>query len=209
MNVYRTEDEQVEQLKRILKSYGPAVIIGIILALLINYGWQYYERKHTETREAAATEYQALLNADTQGDVKAVKRAADTLMQQFPTTPYAGLAAMVDAKLAVDAHDIPAASRALTWVTTHSKDSTLTTIASIRLARIDIASNHAEAALSRLASLHDTPYDGLIEETRGDAYAALHKTTQALTAYQAAIAALPPEGQPWVHMKIEHLGKAS
>lgn len=191
MNVYRSEDEQVEQLKKIVKTYGLPIIVGVIIALCIGYGWRYWQQQKIASAQAASTLYERLLNAYEQHDVKSVEAMAAELQQSYTRTPYASLSALLQARSAVDQKNYSSAQTHLQFAFDHTSSKALQQVITIRLARLDIEQHNPQAALTLLQDVKDDSYAGLIHATQGEAYAALHQTDKAHAAYQQAKAELP------------------
>lgn len=207
MSVYKTEEEQVEDLKRWLKGYGPSVIIGIVLALIISYGWRYWNSYKTHQAEQASTYYTAMITADEAKQTATVSKNANQLITEFPSSPYAQFASMLLAKQSVVKKQYAEAITQLQWVDTHSKDENLKTIAQIRIARIQIQMNQATKALATLSKLQNTAFQGLVAMTQGDAYLALKQTDKAKQAYTNALAQVPNAeiNAPLLKMKLENI----
>ena len=63
MEAYRTEEEQLEQLRRWWNDNGRATVVAIIVALAIGFGWQGWKQHSQSQREGASDLYQRMLQA--------------------------------------------------------------------------------------------------------------------------------------------------
>ncbi len=63
VDVYRTEEEQLEALKKWWQTNGKAVIMGIGASLLLIVGWRAWQDHSRSTSEAASVAYQEVLEA--------------------------------------------------------------------------------------------------------------------------------------------------
>ena len=110
MEQYRTEEEQVEALKKWWDENGRSTIIAIIIALGLGFGWQGWQ-KHQEQQAAAASDsYQALLQqltvSESGADTAALVRLAEEIKAEYPRSTYAQFAALHLARLAVIESDL-------------------------------------------------------------------------------------------------------
>lgn len=207
MTEYLTEQEQIQQLKNWLKQYGPAIITGILLALLISYGWRYWQDYRYRILSHASSNYDEMISARAQGNLQATHIQANKLLTHYAHTPYAQMAAFMLAREAVQNKNYAEAIHQLEWVMNHSSDRALHQIAVIRLARIYIEQKQPVTALSLLKKVKDEAFIGLIAEVEGDAYLALNDRDAARKSYQTALNKIPNAdlSRPILQMKLENL----
>jgi predicted negative regulator of RcsB-dependent stress response len=207
IDVYTTEAEQVEQLKKWWKEYGLAIIIGIVLALVLGFGWRSYQQHHEHKLEHASTKYEQLLTNVVNGNTAAVEAQAKHLMSRYPHTPYAELAALQLARQMVYQNDWQGAEIQLRWVMSHGDNSALRQVARMRIARLLLAQNNPQAALKLLQKVDDKAYIAQVDEIKGDILATLGEPQQAYQAYQLALKVFPgfQVMQPLLQMKIDNM----
>ncbi len=214
MNDYMTEQEQIEQLKGWIKQYGPTILLGVVLAMVLVTGWQYWQSRQNNKLYHASGIYDQMLDARSQPGKSTLEKTAtpaDRLMSNYPKTPYAPLAALMLARNAVAKQDFPAAIKQLHWVIDHSKNHSLQQIARVRIARIQIAQQQPAAAIESLNTVSDSGFAGLIAEIKGDAYMKLHDLAKAKAEYQVALQALPSDEvteRPLIQMKLDNIATA-
>lgn len=202
MSNYRSDEEQVEILKRWWKEYGLTLIAGIVLAIIIASGWQYYQRHQWQTQEHASFIYQELVSAAHNN--QAIDTYADELMIHYPQTPYAKLAAFWLTKVAVMNNHLSDAATQLEWIMSHSDHSNvLHSLAQLRLARIYIEQNQAKNALMLLNAFSDKSYWGVSKMIQGDAYLKLGNKAEARYAYQAALSHLPENVPLYAQVQVK------
>ena len=63
MELYDTEEQQVEAIKDWWKENGKAVIIGAVVGLGGLFGWRYYQDSVIQASEAASQSYTTVMNA--------------------------------------------------------------------------------------------------------------------------------------------------
>lgn len=207
MSNYQTEEEQVEIIKRWWNEYGLATISGVIIAIIIVFGWQYYQRHKVAAQEQSSLLYETVLSSVMTGKTDEVKTRANTLIKEDPKTPYASLASLWLAKLALNENKLDEAVQHLQWVIAHQHHTALDGIAEIRLAKVYLAQNKTQEALQTLKPLQTTAYAGLASAVDGDAYFKLHQTAKARGAYQDALKKLPKDSPlyPLIQTKLANL----
>lgn len=207
MTEYLTEQEQVQQLKNWLKQYGLTIIVGIVIALLITSAWHYWQNYRYRVLTHASSVYDEMLTDRAQGNISGYIAQANKLIRNYTSTPYAQMAALMLARDAVLKKNYPEAIKQLNWVIDKSNDKSIREIARLRIARILIAEKKPKDALDTLKKVDDEAFNGLIDETRGDAYLAMNDTTAARKAYEVALQELPNAevSRPILQMKIDNL----
>lgn len=209
MEVYRTEEEQVEALKDWWKENGRSVIIGAVVALAAAFGWRYWQDSTHAQAEAASTQYQMLLQRLDAGEGREVVEIARAIIAEHATTPYAALASLSLAQQAVDQNDLDGAGAHLRWVMENAQVDEVRKLAQVRLARVLVDQGRTDDALQQLAGL-DSSFVAIAEEVKGDAYLAQGRRADARRAYQAALAAAVdvPAKQQVLRMKVDDLADA-
>lgn len=204
MSAYETDREQIEMIKKWWRDYGKTLLIAIIIGLALGFGWRYWRQHKVQVSQQASSLYQAMTIASAKKDQKTAAVFADKLMKEFSNTAYASLAALISAKNEVNENHLDKAYQDLQWVMKNSNVDSFKQIARIRAARILIQENKAKEALTLLSTVDDKSYGALINETKGDAYAALGDKKSALKAYKAAKLGLLEMGitNPILQMKM-------
>lgn len=210
MKVYATEEEQVESIKNWLKEYGSTVILSVAIVIAISYGWRFWQG-HQETINAqASSAYEELLISQMNGQPRFTTLKAQYIIKQYPSTPYAKLAAFVLAQQDVYNNNYSDADQQLKWVVQNTKGS-MQQIAKIRYARVLLAEGNSKQALSLLDNPEDKAFISATDNIRGDIYLALGNKTAAKEAYQAAYNAAPnnDSSKPLIQMKLADLASSS
>jgi predicted negative regulator of RcsB-dependent stress response len=185
---YLTDDEQLEEVKRLASEYAPWIIPAVVVGLGFVFGFRYYH-SHQEQRALGASAEFSNMNAAIQSNDRArARQLADALIKDYPKSPYADQAQLVIARLYVDDGQDANAIAPLTQVMEHSADSELRHVARLRLARVQIDQRKPDDALKTLS---DDPgaFATAYHEVRGDAYFAKKDVAQAAEQYKAALAA--------------------
>lgn len=211
MTEYLTEQEQIQQLKTWLKQYGPTIVLGIVLALIMTTSWRYWQNYQNKVLMHASSIYDEMLSSRAQNNEDGAIVQAKKLLAHYRRTPYADMASLLLARNAVLKNDYPEAIKQLDWVIDHSKNSSMREIARIRIARILLTEQKADEALELLKKISDKNYIGLVDEVRGDAYLIKQDPNVARKAYQLALQELPNAEvtRPILEMKYANLTTAT
>jgi len=189
---YRSEEEQVEALRRWWDENGRSTLVGIGLALVAAFGWQGWQQHNQEQREVASDLYQQLLESAGEGELAparegVVERLAVQLKEDYSGTSYAQFASFQLARLAVAAGDMAAAESELRWVLAAADSGSDTAlVARQRLARVLASGGDTEAALKLLQVSGSNPYMASYALARGDILLAAGRRNEAVDAYQLA-----------------------
>lgn len=170
------EHEQSERVREWLRRNGSALFLGVALGLAAIGGWQWWQRHQEQSREQAATDYQAAVDA-----IRAKDKAADARVKAVPEGMFHTLVQLELARSQIDAGQRDAAIATLR--ATRTDDPELAAIVNQRLARVLLDAGQADAALKLIANADSV----LALETRGDAQLALGQRDQARDAYRKAL----------------------
>lgn len=209
---YQTEDEQVEKIKEVWHRHGVPVLTGVVLALVGVFGWNGWTNYQENKAANASAVYQNMLESVLQDDSEAGRtrgaELAETLRKDYPGTRYASFAALMQARLAVEAENFAAAETLLRDVASDGSDKALQEVARQRLARVLAQLERAEEGLE----LFSAPISGELlagrEEVRGDLLLTLGRVEDARLAYQAALGATnDPRARPQLQLKLDDLAE--
>lgn len=204
MELYDTEEQQVEAIKDWCKENGKAVIIGAVVGLGGLFGWRYYQDTVIQASETASQSYTTAMNTlqekgvDAQSDVQA-------FIESNEVKEYSVLAALQLAKAQVEAKDFAAALEQLKWAQSNTKDAALSPLISYRIARIETEMGNFDAANTELGKVTDTAWAGRIAELRGDIALRQGDKDAAYAAYTEAQQAA--DASPTLQMKLDDLAK--
>ncbi|WP_218750665.1 YfgM family protein [Vibrio parahaemolyticus] len=204
MELYDTEEQQVEAIKDWWKENGKAVIIGAVVGLGGLFGWRYYQDTVIQASETASQSYTTAMNTlqekgvDAQSDVQA-------FIESNEVKEYSVLAALQLAKAQVEAKDFTAALEQLKWAQNNTKDAALSPLISYRIARIETEMGNFDAANTELGKVTDTAWAGRIAELRGDIALRQGDKDAAYAAYTEAQQAA--DASPTLQMKLDDLAK--
>ncbi|MBE0464038.1 MAG: YfgM family protein [Halomonadaceae bacterium] len=209
----RSEEEQLEVVKRWWKENGTSLIAGAALAAAGVFGWHTWQDYQEGQSEAASVRYQQLVNIAMASELDEQQTASareliSELTDDYGKTLYAELALLMDARLAVQQDNLDEAKASLEQVANDSSRRYVQSLAWLRLARIEVANGNPEAALSLLDEPISEALAAQQADVRGDAYAALGQAEQARSAWQNALELAENQNQTLygVQFKLDDLG---
>lgn len=214
MEAYRTEDEQVEALKKWWKENGTSTLMTIVIVVGGYFGWQAWDSNKTQKAEAASVQYQQLLQLAMQLEQNPAEaqyatagHIADTLKTDFADSDYARYAAMMQARLLVAQQDLAGAEAELRWVLDSDPEPALAQVGQLRLARLLYAQGKADEALALIGAADPGAFGGAYEELRGDILQSQGDIDGAREAYgnSLELSAAGMANAPLVQMKLESL----
>lgn len=125
-----------------------------------------------------------------QRDAKRVRELAGELVDKYSVTVYAGMGALLAARVQVDTGDARNARVQLAWAAENAKDPGLRELARLRLATLLLDEKSYEDAMKQLAAEPPAPFAPRFAELRGDILAAQGKAAEARDAYDTALTKL-------------------
>ncbi|MHB8425611.1 MAG: YfgM family protein [Gammaproteobacteria bacterium] len=210
MDEFLSDKEQAERLKKWWLDNYKSILAGIIIAIVIIFGWRYWQHRVQTRSVTASTLYRQMTALLAASSGPQALQIANQIINNYGDTPYASQSALAMAQYdaATGKHD--AAMQMLDWVISNSKDNGLRLLARLRLARVKLAVDDPQAALTALAGVKPGGFAALYNVVRGDAYMQLGKLNQARNAYRQALNQWTPGmgDKSLVQMKLDDLNQA-
>lgn len=209
MNVYATEEEQVEALKKWWKENGKSVIGGVLIGVGILYGGKMWLDQQNAHMEMASAEYEAMIQELNQNNSNQASDRGASILGQYNDTAYAELTALAMAKIKIEEKDLVAAKSHLQWAMDNAKQEGIKQIARLRMARVLHAEENYDGALQLLNSADAGTFKSAYEELKGDIYADKGELSNARTAYNLALQTLEPTARSrrYIEMKLDDIGE--
>jgi predicted negative regulator of RcsB-dependent stress response len=193
--------------KSLWQQYGKMLVSLFIVFLFIYGGMQFYGHYHSKRALKASVLYDKLLSFSQKPDKREAIQEATLITEQYATTPYGPMAALLLAKFAFEDNNIEAAKTHLEFAI--KAEGPVQPIARVRLARILADQNALDEALKILTQKKiPEGFVPLFEETKGDIYLMQADKEKAKKAYQTAIEAASPD-VPMTRLQLKQadLGK--
>ena len=181
------EQEQLAALKAWWNEHGGAIILGATLVLAAVGAWNAWTWYQRSQSAQAAVLYDTLQKAARANDLKTTRETAGAILENFPRSAYAPLAALVSAKVQFQAGDLKTARAQLQWVIEHARSDEIRSLATLRLASVLLDDNEPDAALKILEAKPHPGFEALYASQRGDILATQKKRSEARAAYKTAL----------------------
>ncbi|AER31696.1 putative negative regulator of RcsB-dependent stress response [Pantoea sp. PA1] len=167
MEVYSNENEQVDALRRFFANNGKALAVGVVIGIAALGGWRYWSSHQQDSAKTVSAEYQKVTRAMQAGKPETLE-AVNTFASENSNT-YGALAALDLAKQYVDSNQLDKAATLLQNGLKDTKDANLQAVINLRLARIQLQQNQADAALKTLDSVKGDGWTAIVADIRGEA----------------------------------------
>lgn len=201
------EYEQGEQVRKWIRENGIAIVVGVLLALVLIFGYRKWQAHTTSHEIQAASQFAVVENAVHADNKQAMSAALGDLQKNYANTPYAAFGSAAVAEYDVGKNELKPAAQNLEWAVAHSKQPSLKSLFTLRLARVLLAQDQAKQALKTLDGISAQDYAAIAAELRGDAQLKLGKADAAHSAYEQAMAKLGKDApaRNAVQMKLDNL----
>ena len=185
MEVYTTENEQIDAIKRFFVNKGKALLIGLVIGVGAIIGWNYWQSHQVNSLQESAQSFEQISSQLQTGSNQALAAA-----EQFANETnniYGVLTNIELAKIAVEKNDIAGAEKALLKALTIAKVDDLKDLLNVRLARVQLALNKPDQALISLTQVQDKGWSSIVEDIRGDILLKKGDIASARAAYSKGI----------------------
>ncbi|MCE9686636.1 tetratricopeptide repeat protein [Shewanella sp. AS16] len=206
MEIYSTEEQQVDAIKQFWKDYGNSILIGAIVGLGGLYAWNYYSDLKIAQTEAASQAFSNI--SQNASDAAAVEAGAAEFAKVHDQSGYQALLDLILAKSAVEAGELTKAEDALKRVIAAKAGAGLDMIATLRLARVQAEQGQLATALTTLDQVTEDAFAAQRDELKGDFLARQGEVDKAKAAYQAAMDKGGVAASPALKMKFDSLNQA-
>jgi predicted negative regulator of RcsB-dependent stress response len=210
VEIYNSEEEQLEAIKKWWKENGRAVVTGVVLGVALILGWNFWQERQLRISQQASALFQQALLAMNEKKSETALQLSERLVKEYGDGAYGLYGRLLLAKLKSERADMPGAKQALEGVFSSKADTDVSYqhIARLRLVELLLSNGEFDAARQRLEEAEKTggfgTYQSQYEELRGDALAALGSRDEARDAYRRAKNA--SAFSALLDMKIDDLG---
>ena len=206
MEIYQTEEQQVEAIKGYWERNGKTIIAGLVIGLGSFIGFNKYQDNQFEQQLMVSDNYQTIIDGST-ANPEAFIAEGETFISENSDSSYASLTALALAKKSASHQDWVEVQKQLTTAINSAPTAGIKAIASLRLARVQVQLEQFSEALVTLNSDLPASFTAAIEEIKGDTYLQQGKNDLARNAYQAAIAADGLATSPSLQIKLDDLAQ--
>jgi predicted negative regulator of RcsB-dependent stress response len=205
VEIYDTEEEQLDAVKRWWKENGQSTIVGLVIGIIVILGWNYWQSYKKDQSEQASAIYSQLIQAIAADKKDSAEKLAERIQEQYSKTEYATYSALLLAKIKVQQGDLIKAQAILKNLATGSNNE-FANIAKIRLVRLMLANGQHEQGLQLINDVDpatSSSFSGNYDELVGDLYVGLDRLDQARSSYQKAFES--GYKSPLLQLKIDDL----
>lgn len=181
------QEEQLSAFKAFVEQYGNWIagfFLVVALAVAGNFGWRWFQQRDAA---AAAAIYEQYGEAVSTKDAAKARELAAALLQQHPSSAYAGFAALAQARSSLDGGDAAAGKAQLHWVIDHASSKELVALARVRLAGVLLDEKAYDEGLALLQAEVPAALAAEVSDRRGDLLLAQGKQADARAAYAKAL----------------------
>ncbi len=208
MELYNSEEEQVEALKAWWDKNGKSVLVAIAVVLLGVFGWKNWQQQQHTQAENGAMGLQKVLDS-LQSNPDATLEVGRTLTSEASGTVYSTMASLAMARAAVEKDDLDGAAAHLEAAINSASQPELQEVARLNLSRVLLAQGKNDEALRQLLSGQAGAMQAAYDELRGDIMLAQGKTKEARDAYINALTGFrdSAEKKELVQLKLDDLAE--
>lgn len=185
MEIYSTEEQQEEAIKKAIQENWKVVVFGTIIGLGSVFGWRQYSAHQLEVRGEQSDAYDEIVQKIGQ-DGTDIAALANEYVSTHDNKSYSVLLALHAAKDAVGNSNFDEAAKQLQFAADNAEDASIKAVSRVRLARVQIEQQKYDDALKSLGNQFPESFTAQVEELKGDVYVAQNNIDKARTAYQAA-----------------------
>ncbi len=192
IEVNKTEEEQVEQIKKFWNDNGMQIIAGVVIGIGAIWGMKFYDQYQSDKSAESRSQYLS---------IGANNDQAYQLLQNSQGA-YKDESSLLMAKYAVESGDYKKALDFLLPLS-RSENEFISHAAKLRASNVYLQTNQFEKALSILQGNQNSIFDGLYNHAKGDAYLALNNIDSAKKHYQLALEKISSESDLYNLIQIK------
>ncbi len=182
-----SEEEQAERLKKWWKENATSIIVGVVIGVGAIVGINLWRDYQTTQSESASGLYEHMLSAYRQQQPDQATATAEQIVREYTSSPYAGKAGLLLAKIHYENKDIENTEARLRWVIDNAVESATAHAARLRLGRVLLAEGKIQQVKNLLAVTDYGGFESEYKELEGDLYFEMGAPVSAKSAYQRAL----------------------
>ncbi|KAA8728835.1 MAG: YfgM family protein [Ewingella americana] len=204
MEVYTTENEQVDAVRRFFAENGKALAIGVVLGIAALGGWRYWQSHESTAMADSSVAFQQANQAVTDKKAQGVEDLEK--FAQSNKNNYGVFASLQLADHFVEAKDFANAEKQLVAAQSQAKEENLLSLVSLRLARVQSQQKKFDDALKTLDGVKGEGWIALQQDVRGDVLLAKGDAKGAREAFSKGLDSKPSQTlQNVLRMKLNNL----
>jgi predicted negative regulator of RcsB-dependent stress response len=208
VDIYASEEEQVEALKKWWKENGRSIIAGAIIGIGGVLGWKGWIEYQDQRSVQASSQYEQLVKALKDDKKDLSEKIVKQIKSEYKSTPYAVMSVLHVAKYQVGKADLIGAIASLKWAYENTNTAEIKHVTRLRLATAYIESNKIDEAYKLIKDVNQGSFTALYEDLLGDIHALKNEPAKARNNYQAALL-MGTKNRQFIQMKLDDLGLVS
>jgi len=211
LETYRTEDDQIDAIKRWWEKNGKFLIIGLIFIFAGVVGGGVWKDYKQTAQFSVSNEFDVMMQELRDEKMDAALKRGGQLVDKHKDSHYAIMASLAMAKIEVEKGNLDAAKLRLTWALDNNDKPSIEHIIRLRLIRVLIATGKLDEALTLAMQGNMSDFASEYSIIKGDIYRAQGESEQARNAYRLAIQSdgATPQTKQLVQLKLDDLGDTS
>lgn len=202
------EHEQSERVRKWIREYTPAIVLGLVLAFAGIFGFRQWQEHQTGQRALSAEYYEIIRQELNVQGVDAAEEQYLAMRDAIGRNTYVGLAGLHLAAAYVADGRLAPAEEIYREILDLRRLRSLWPVATLRLVRVLEAQGEIESALALLEDSAPPGYAGAWAEARGDLHFERGRLDQARLAWREALDNQPAQGgnPRLIQLKIDAAG---
>ena len=208
MDVYTSEAQQIEAIKKWWRENGFSIVLGVTLGLSGIFGWRYWQDVKVEQAESASVLYSDMIASLSNDNGAESRELADRILAEYENTTYGVFALLALARLAVADVDLVAAETHLRQALKQNTDDTFSHVIRMRLVRVLISQDKLEQASNLISGQEKSGFASGYDELTGDISVLQGEFESARNSYQQSIDKARAEGRDisTLELKLDNIG---
>ena len=186
-----SEKEQLEEMRAWWSENGRFVITGVVLGVVIIFGWNQWRSSIQTSRIEASNLFEEVMSAVGDGDTDIAEAAAGSIYDNYEQTVYPDQTRLAMARLYMDKGRDQDAADVLRELIVMGDENEIQLVGRLRLAKVLLYQNKPDDVVELLKDRSESGFSARYSEVLGDAYAAQGNFAEAQTAYLAALSENP------------------
>ena len=203
-----TEEEQVEKIQNVWKSYKYLIITIIVILFGIYFAYGYYSDQKIQKSEQASQLYQEILIKRIE-DIDLIKDKVDLLKKSYKDTPYASRSSIFLSKLYSQNSNNEEAIKQLIWATQNAVEESIESMAYYHLANLYLVNNKLDQAMESAKKINTIGFQTLAKDIIGDIHLKQNNKEEAKKFYLESLKLYKGQGdlRKILQNKIDSIGK--
>ena len=208
MDVYTSEAQQIEAIKKWWRENGFSIVLGVTLSLSGIFGWRYWQDVKVEQAKSASVLYSEMIASLSNDNGAESRELADRILAEYENTTYGVFALLALARLAVADVDLVAAETHLRQALKQNTDDTFSHVIRMRLIRVLISQDKLEQASNLISGQEKSGFASGYDELTGDISVLQGEFESARNSYQQSIDKARAEGRDisTLELKLDNIG---